>query len=341
MKRLILVVVLSLGLADPVHATCSPTPNLGLDDCALGTPRSVVDPAWVANFLKLDFNFVTPLSRSGADINLGTVPEAKGGTNQTTYATGDTLHATAANTLGKLSPNVTTTMKYRCQQGNGSAITTDSWCSVTGADLAGTIVDNLTDLDAALCSPGESFIETGGTAWGCQLLPPPSFGSSPGSKTVTTALSSDPDDATPACWTTGGSLGECAGGGGGGGGIAEMYFLSGTGTNSVSSTVYFAVNGLSVPSGTETDVPMRSPAGRWKDLRCHIDTTSSPGDDISVAFRLNGVTQWSISCNTTNECSTEAFYADAAEGDIVNLAAVPFGSPSATPIQCSIGFIPS
>lgn len=46
----------------------------------------------------------SPLSSSGGtapDISLGTVPETKGGTNQTTYTTGDTLYASGSNTLSK------------------------------------------------------------------------------------------------------------------------------------------------------------------------------------------------------------------------------------------------
>jgi hypothetical protein len=46
----------------------------------------------------------SPLSSSGGstpDISLGTVPESKGGTNQTTYTTGDLLYASATNTLAK------------------------------------------------------------------------------------------------------------------------------------------------------------------------------------------------------------------------------------------------
>lgn len=52
-------------------------------------------------------NTTSPLSGGGAltsdlTLTLGTVAEAKGGTNQTTYAQGDILYASAANTLSKL-----------------------------------------------------------------------------------------------------------------------------------------------------------------------------------------------------------------------------------------------
>lgn len=68
--------------------------------------------------------------------SLNTVTEAVGGTNQTTYAVGDTLYASATNTLHKLTGNTTTAKQYLSQTGNGSASAAPVWATVAQADLS-------------------------------------------------------------------------------------------------------------------------------------------------------------------------------------------------------------
>jgi hypothetical protein len=145
MRRLLLAAAILLLSAVELRAACTNTPNMGLANCTVGTPNSVADPAWINNFLLLDFAFTSPVVITGAGspsptVSLGTVGEAKGGTNQTTYAKGDTLYASAANTLSKLGGNVTTTRKFREQHGNGTAVTTEAWDTIQGPDItSGTI----------------------------------------------------------------------------------------------------------------------------------------------------------------------------------------------------------
>lgn len=57
----------------------------------------------------------------------GTVTETHGGTNQSTYTLGDTLYASATNTLSKLAGNTTTTKKVLRQVGDGSASAAPAW----------------------------------------------------------------------------------------------------------------------------------------------------------------------------------------------------------------------
>jgi hypothetical protein len=63
------------------------------------------------------------------------VTAAQGGTGQTTYATGDTLYASASNTLGKLSGNTTTTRKFLRQTGNGSVSAAPAWDTLATGDM--------------------------------------------------------------------------------------------------------------------------------------------------------------------------------------------------------------
>ena len=66
----------------------------------------------------------------------GSLPEAHGGTNQSSYATGDTLYASATNTLSKLSGNTSTTKKYLNQTGTGSASQAPVWDTISATDIA-------------------------------------------------------------------------------------------------------------------------------------------------------------------------------------------------------------
>lgn len=67
----------------------------------------------------------------------GQLVETRGGTNQSTYATGDTLYASAANTLSKLTGNITTTRKFLRQTGSGAVSAAPAWDTITNADIPG------------------------------------------------------------------------------------------------------------------------------------------------------------------------------------------------------------
>lgn len=75
----------------------------------------------------------------------GTLDETNGGTGNTSYTTGDTLYASAANTLAKLSGNTTTTKKYMQQQGDGTNSAAPSWEQVAAADISGLAPSATTD----------------------------------------------------------------------------------------------------------------------------------------------------------------------------------------------------
>lgn len=65
------------------------------------------------------------------------IAETKGGTNQTTYTLGDTLYASAANTLSKLAGQTTTFRKFLRQTGTGAASAAPAWDFVKNSDICG------------------------------------------------------------------------------------------------------------------------------------------------------------------------------------------------------------
>lgn len=72
----------------------------------------------------------------------GTLTELRGGTNQTTYALGDTLYSSATNTLSKLNGNTTTTKKYLAQTGNGTVSAAPVWTQPSSDDLSTILLDH-------------------------------------------------------------------------------------------------------------------------------------------------------------------------------------------------------
>jgi hypothetical protein len=75
----------------------------------------------------------------------GVLPEANGGTNNSTYVTGDILYASATNTLGKLAGNTTTTKKFLGQTGNGSIAGAPAWEQPAASDITGLAASATTD----------------------------------------------------------------------------------------------------------------------------------------------------------------------------------------------------
>jgi len=80
----------------------------------------------------LDGTEITPIVQGGLNkqvttaeyvsevLDVNPVETTQGGTNITSYTLGDTLYASATNTLAKLAGNTTTTKKFLAQTGTGS-----------------------------------------------------------------------------------------------------------------------------------------------------------------------------------------------------------------------------
>ena len=90
---------------------------------------------------------ITPIVQSGVNkqvtsanyvsqvLNVNPVLPTQGGTNITTYTLGDTLYASATNTLAKLSGNTTTAKRFLSQTGTGSASAAPAWELLDPSDI--------------------------------------------------------------------------------------------------------------------------------------------------------------------------------------------------------------
>jgi len=99
------------------------------------------------------------LDQSGAVS--GALGAIHGGTAQSSYATGDILYASAADTLAKLAGNITTTKKYLIQTGGGAVSAAPSWGTVDGADITGNISGSAGSVANALTAG--SYLTAAGT----------------------------------------------------------------------------------------------------------------------------------------------------------------------------------
>lgn len=85
-------------------------------------------------------------------LNAGTLGVARGGTGKDTWAAYSLPYASAANTLGELAANTTTTRKFLMMQGNGSAVESFGWNTVTKTDVGLSNVTNDAQVKASLGS---------------------------------------------------------------------------------------------------------------------------------------------------------------------------------------------
>ncbi len=75
----------------------------------------------------------------------GALPIANGGTDITTYTLGDTLYASAANTLAKLPGSVSATKTFLTQTGTGAASAAPAWGTISASDVSGLAPSATTD----------------------------------------------------------------------------------------------------------------------------------------------------------------------------------------------------
>ena len=95
----------------------------------------------------LDGTEITPIVQSGANkqvttadyvsqvLDVNPVLTTQGGTDITAYTLGDTLYASATDTLAKLAGNTTTTKKFLAQTGTGSASAAPIWETLDPSDI--------------------------------------------------------------------------------------------------------------------------------------------------------------------------------------------------------------
>ena len=95
----------------------------------------------------LDGTEITPIVQVGANkqvttasyvsqvLNVNAVTATQGGTNIKTYTLGDTLYASATNTLAKLAGNTSATQKFLTQTGTGSVSAAPIWKVLSPSDI--------------------------------------------------------------------------------------------------------------------------------------------------------------------------------------------------------------
>ena len=91
---------------------------------------SVVDGTYTGNT-----NITTLGTIALGTWNGSVIGSAYGGTGQTTYALGDTLYSSVANTLSKLTGNTTATKKFLSQTGDGVNSAAPIWATISPSDI--------------------------------------------------------------------------------------------------------------------------------------------------------------------------------------------------------------
>lgn len=86
--------------------------------------------------------------------NATAITETHGGTNQTTYTLGDTLYASAANTLSKLAGNTTAAIQYLAQTGTGVVSAAPAWTTISGGDITGAALTKTDDTNVTMTLGG-------------------------------------------------------------------------------------------------------------------------------------------------------------------------------------------
>ncbi len=84
----------------------------------------------------------------------GILPIPNGGTNISSYTLGDTLYASASNTLSKLPGNTSATQKFLSQTGTGSASAAPVWSTISGSSVTGSALTEVNDTNVTLTLGG-------------------------------------------------------------------------------------------------------------------------------------------------------------------------------------------
>lgn len=77
-----------------------------------------------------------------------------GGTGIATYTLGDTLYASAVNTLSKLAGNTTAVKQYLSQTGTGAVSAAPVWATISGSDITGAALTRVDDTNVTLTLGG-------------------------------------------------------------------------------------------------------------------------------------------------------------------------------------------
>lgn len=250
-----------------------------------------------------DFTGGTNIDITAQTISLtGTVDETNGGTGNNTYTTGDTLYASASNTLAKLSGNTTTTKKYLSQTGNGAASAAPAWDEINlGTDTAGDYIAtgavSGVGLSGSASGEGSTFTVTSNAtnANTASTIVARDASGNFSAGTITAALSGNASTAT--AWATGRSItlsGDVSGTAAGVDGTGNVSITTTIGANSVAlgtDTTGNYVGALS--EGTAIDISGGTGEGVTNTISVDLNelatsTTNADGDYFVVVDSADG-----------------------------------------------------
>jgi hypothetical protein len=98
---------------------------------------------------------ITQLGTITAGVWNGTaIGPVYGGTGLTSYVLGDTLYASAANTLAALAGNTTAVKQYLSQTGTGAVSAAPAWATIDGGDITGAELSKVDDTNVTLTLGG-------------------------------------------------------------------------------------------------------------------------------------------------------------------------------------------
>jgi hypothetical protein len=250
-----------------------------------------------------DFTGGTNIDITGQTISLtGTVDETNGGTGNNAYTTGDTLYASASNTLAKLSGNTTTTKKYLSQTGNGAASAAPAWDEINlGTDTAGDYIAtgavSGVGLSGSASGEGSTFTVTSNAtnANTASTIVARDASGNFSAGTITAALSGNASTATT--WQTARSLtlsGDVTG---------TATGINGSGNIAVTTTI--AANSVALGTDTTGNYVAALSEGTA------IDITSASGEGVTptISIDLN-----ELATSTTNTDGDYFVVVDSADG---------------------------
>lgn len=128
-------------------------------DIGLGNVEDTALSTWPGSTNLVTLGTVTTGTWNGTAVG-----PTHGGTGLTSYALGDTVYASATNTLSKLAGNTTTTKKFLSQTGTGLVSAAPSWDAVAAADVSVADAGNYftgTTVEAALQEVGATGLLNG------------------------------------------------------------------------------------------------------------------------------------------------------------------------------------
>lgn len=134
-----------IAYSDGIGVSISPAGTSGqlLTSGGTGAPTWTSLSSFGVSTFSAGTTGLTPSSPTAGAITLaGTLGATNGGTGLATYALGDILYSSAANTLAKLSGNITTTRQFLRQTGTGTVSAAPAWDTVTKTDVGLSNVEN-------------------------------------------------------------------------------------------------------------------------------------------------------------------------------------------------------